>query len=414
MASKVQKYWFLLFAVFSGMISPSDAGTNFRVLNGIDVLLEQNFKPLAGKRIGLVTNHTGRSVDGRRTVDLFHESAECRLVAVFSPEHGIRGAQDSDVPSSVDESTGIPIYSLYGRTERPEAEVLKRLDALVFDVQDIGARFYTYITTMAYCMEEAARADIPFYVLDRPNPLGGVHVEGPMLDADKTSFTGYMPLPVRHGMTVGELARFFNTGKSIGAELHVIKMKGWQRDYYYWDTGQVWINPSPNIRSMTEALLYPGICLLEATNVSVGRGTDSPFEIVGAPWIDPDLFYDSLRDAGLPGVQFVPVFFTPQSGPNKQSLCGGLRFLISDIERFQPVLLGLTLISVLHEMYPREFDIDGVNKLLGNEAALRMLKQRRPPAEAMMGNSADFQIFLSQRRNALIYDRAPNVKEGRQ
>jgi uncharacterized protein YbbC (DUF1343 family) len=292
--------------------------------------------------------------------------------------------------------------------------MLKEIDALVFDIQDIGARFYTYITTMAYCMEEAAKANIPFYVLDRPNPVGGLRVEGPMLDADKASFVGYMPLPVRHGMTVGELARYFNAEKRMGVQLQVIKMQGWLRSYYFWDTGQIWVDPSPNIRNVLEAILYPGVCLLEGTNVSVGRGTDKPFELVGAPWIEPRRLAASLRAAQVPGVRFVPVFFTPNAGRNQGTRCGGVSLLITDLQKLNSVFLGLTLISVLHKLYPEEFDIDTVMELLGNAEAMRRLKAGKPPAEALQTDSPDFQKFLAERRKALIYDVAPRRKEGRQ
>jgi uncharacterized protein YbbC (DUF1343 family) len=408
MSPVIKKHASLLLMAHIVGFSFSCTDARYRVLNGIDVLVEQNFKALAGKRIGLVTNQTGRSSSGASTIDLFHKAEACKLTALFSPEHGIRGARDGIVRSSVDESTGITIHSLYGENRRPTAEMLKNIDALVFDIQDIGARFYTYITTMAYCMEEAAKAGIPFYVLDRPNPLGGTRVEGPMLDADRTSFTGYMPLPVRHGMTVGELARYFNEAKNIGANLHIVEMKGWRRSYYFWDTGQIWIDPSPNMRSMAEALLYPGVCLLEGTNVSVGRGTDRPFEMVGAPWIKPRVFSASLLETGIPGVRFIPVFFTPESGTNREVLCGGVNLLITDIEEFNPVLLGFTLISILYKLYPDEFDIDGVMELLGNAEAIKKLKEGRPPVEAMGRESADLRKFMSQRRKALIYDKAPN------
>jgi uncharacterized protein YbbC (DUF1343 family) len=384
-----------------------------KVLNGIDVLREQSFAPLAGRRVGLITNHTGLAADGTTTIDLLYQSQVCELVALFSPEHGIRGTMNGDVRSSVDEPTGLPVYSLYGNTRKPTTEMLQKIDALVFDLQDIGARFYTYITTMAYCMEAAAKADIPFYVLDRPNPLGGIRVEGPMLDADQISFIGYMPLPVLHGMTVGELARYFNEEKGIGAKLHVIEMQGWLRSYYFWDTGQLWVDPSPNMRNMSEALLYPGICLLERTNVSVGRGTDRPFEVVGAPWIEPRRLAASLRAAQTPGVQFVPLFFTPLSGANQGIRCGGVSLVITSVERFDPVLLGVTFASILHKLYPKEFEIDHVMDLLGNAAAMKRLKAGQAPVEVVRKNDADFQNFLSKRRKALIYDIAPTGKEGR-
>lgn len=384
------------------------------VLNGIDVLREQNFELLAGKRVGLITNHTGISADGISTIDLLYRSNVCKLVALFSPEHGIRGTVDAKVKSSVDGRTGLPVYSLYADTKRPLPEMLKNLDALVFDIQDIGARFYTYCTTMAYSMEEAAKAGIPFYVLDRPNPIGGAIVEGPMLNADKISFTGYMPLPVRHGMTAGEMARYFNMENGIGAKLHVVEMKHWMRSYYFWDTGQVWIDPSPNMRSMTAAVLYPGICLLERTNVSVGRGTDRPFEILGAPWIEPRRFGAALRAAQVPGIRFVPIFFTPDSGRNKGTKCGGVSLVITDIEKFRSVYLGLALISILHKLYPEEFEIDNVIDLLGNEDAMRRIKAGQSPDEVIRAGETELEKFMVKRRKALIYDRVPKHEKGRQ
>ncbi len=375
------------------------------VLNGIDVLRRQNFSPLAGKQVGLVTNHTGLAGDGTSTIDLLHKSSVCKLVALFSPEHGIRGTAEQGVSSSVDEATGVPVYSLYGETLRPRPETLRGLDALVYDIQDVGVRFYTYSTTMAYCMEEAAKAGIPFYVLDRPNPVTGLIVEGPMLDPDKTSFVGYMPLPIRHGMTLGELARFINTEKRLGADLHVIEMEGWHRDYYFSDTGQVWVNPSPNMRSLLEAIFYPGVCLLEGTNVSVGRGTDTPFERIGAPWIEPRALAAALKAARLPGVDFVPVFFTPTASTNQGQRCGGVDLLLTDRKSFQSVLTGITLISVLHNLYPDKFQIDKTIRLLGNQQALEALKRGETPAKVMNAAAPAVRDFLSRRQKALIYPR---------
>jgi len=395
-----------------GVVMPARADQAPKVLNGIDVLRQQDFEPLSGKRVGLITNHTGLASDGTSTIDLLFHSRVCKLVALFSPEHGIRGNLDSAVRSSVDESTGLPVYSLYGETRRPTPEMLKDVDALVFDIQDIGARFYTYTTTMAYCMEEAARAGIPFYVLDRPNPVGGTRVEGPMLDRDKTSFVGYAPLPVRHGMTVGELARYFNAEQKLGADLHVIRMKGWLRPYYFWDTGQLWTDPSPNIRSALEAVLYPGVCLLEGTNVSVGRGTDRPFELLGAPWIEPRRLAAALRRANVPGAAFVPVCFTPRAHPYEGVRCGGVELVVTDPSRFPSVLLGLTLVSVLHRMYPADFAMGNVMELLGNAEAMRGLKAGKPPQEILRAGGSELQKFMVQRGKALIYDSASGGVHG--
>jgi len=378
-----------------------------RVLNGIDVLRKQNFAPLAGKRVGLVTNHTGLAADGISTIDLLFRSGVCKLAALFSPEHGIRGVEDAKVTTGVDQATGLPVYSLYGETLRPRPEMLRDIDILMFDIQDVGARFYTYSTTMAYCLEEAARARIPFYVLDRPNPIDGLAVEGPMLDPDKTSFVGYMPLPVRHGMTLGELARFFNAEKGLGADLHVISMEGWRRGFLFSETGQLWVNPSPNMRSLLQAIFYPGVCLLEATNVSVGRGTEKPFEQIGAPWIEPRRLAAVLQAARVPGVEFVPVNFTPAASVHRGLPCGGVNLVLTDRSRFQSVLAGLTLISALHRLYPGKFEIDKVIRLLGNQQALDALKRGEPPADILRAadRGAPMRAFLSGRQKALLYER---------
>jgi uncharacterized protein YbbC (DUF1343 family) len=402
---RVGRAFLVLLLLVAAMIAAPTlvADTLPGVLNGIDVLRQQKFARLAGKRVGLVTNHTGVAADGTSTIDILFKSGVCKLVALFSPEHGIRGTMESNVSSSVDEETGLPIHSLYGDTRRPTAESLKGIEALVYDIQDIGARFYTYATTLAYCLEEAAKAKVPIYVLDRPNPIGGVAVEGPMLDADKTSFIGYMPLPVRHGMTLGELARYFNVEKGIKADLHVISMTGWHRDYYFDDTGQVWANPSPNMRSLQAAFFYPGVCLLEATNVSVGRGTDRPFEVIGAPWIEPRRLAAELNASRLPGVKFIPLFFTPTASTHQGSLCSGVNLVLTDRDRFNSVHTGMTLISVLYKLYREKFDIDRVLRLLGNEKALGALKAGQPPTTILRDAQPEMAHFLSRRDKALIY-----------
>jgi uncharacterized protein YbbC (DUF1343 family) len=275
-----------------------------RTMTGIDVLEQENFAPLRGKRIGLITNQTGVDSQGHRTIDVLKSAPGIKLVALFSPEHGIAGRADSSVSNTTDAATGLAVYSLYGATRRPTPEMLANLDALVFDIQDAGVRFYTFTTTMAYCMEEAAKAHVAFYVLDRPNPLGGDIIEGPMLDPDKTSFTAYFPMPVRYAMTMGELAKMFNAENKIGANLDVIALKNWKRSEPYNQAGLPWISPSPNLRSLTEAFLYPGIEILQAGGVSVGRGTDTPFELLGAPWIDGDKLAAELTRRKIPGVDF--------------------------------------------------------------------------------------------------------------
>jgi len=403
----------LIMVLLGAVVSPLAGRSAPKVLNGIDVLQRQNFAPLAGKRVGLITNHTGLAQDGTPTIDLIYGFPACKLVALFSPEHGIRGTMDSNVDSSTDDKTGIPVYSLYGDTKRPTAQMLAGIDVLVYDIQDIGARFYTYITTLGYCLEEAAKAGIPIFVLDRPNPIGGQLVEGPMLDPDKTSFVGYMPLPVRHGMTIGELARYFNDQNKIGAELHVVEMEGWTRSYYFWDTGQLWVNPSPNMRSMVAAVFYPGVCLLEATNISVGRGTEKPFEILGAPWIEPRKWAEALQSLRLPGVDFVPLYFTPNASVHQGIRCGGVNLILTDVSSFQSVTVGMALVSTLNKLYPEKFEIDKVLRLLGNEKALQALKAGRSAETVSKQEMRALNNFLDKRRKALIYNMAPALKEGK-
>jgi len=289
----------------SGRAAANTVG-DAQVLTGIDVLERDGFKPLAGLRIGLVTNQTGRDRAGRSTIDLLFKAPGVKLIALFSPEHGIRGLADEKVSDTKDEQTGLPIFSLYGESRRPKAEQLKDIDALVYDIQDVGARFYTYITTLGYVLEEAGKAKLPVFVLDRPNPINGIDVEGPIADADKLSFTAYHRLPVRHGLTIGELARLYNDERHLNTDLRVIKMEGWRRAMWFDATGLVWINLSPNMRSLTEAALYPGIGLLETTNLSVGRGTDTPFEVLGAPWLDGPKLASYLNAKRIAGVRFIP------------------------------------------------------------------------------------------------------------
>src|SRR5574340_2887 len=289
-----------------------DVRRNGHTSNGLDVLAAQQFKPLAGKRIGLITNHTGIDREGRRNIDMMRQ-AGVDIAAIFSPEHGFLGVEDRQgIGDTTDPATGIKVYSLYGETRRPTPEMLQGIGALVFDIQDIGVRFYTYETTMAYAMEAAAKAGIPYYVLDRPNPITGTHVEGPILDRDKLSFVGYFPLPLRHGMTIGELAQLFNGENRIGADLHVVPMTDWQRGDWFDFTDLPWVNPSPNMRSLNAALLYPGVALLEySKNYSVGRGTDAPFEHVGAEFIRGRELADTLNTRMIPGVRVYATRFTP-------------------------------------------------------------------------------------------------------
>ncbi len=375
-----------------------------KVLNGIDVLERDGFKQLAGMKIGLVTNHTGRSRDGRQTIDVLNKAKDVQLVALFSPEHGIRGLADEKVSDSKDEATGLPIYSLYGETRRPSADQLKDIDALVFDIQDIGTRYYTYISTLGYVMEAAAKARKPVFVLDRPNPIGGVEIEGPIADADKFSFTAYYALPVRHGLTTGELAQFFNKQKAIGCDLRVIKMEGWRRSMWFDATMQTWVNPSPNMRSLTQATLYPGVGLLETTNVSVGRGTDTPFEVVGAPWMNGPAIAEYLNQRKIPGVRFVPVRFKPKASVFKDEECSGFNLLVTDRSKLRPVSMGIELAVALRRLHPAEWKVDSYLRLLVNADTLERVKRSEAPEEIVRSWNEKLEEFRKARAGVLLYD----------
>ena len=377
---------------------------NTQVLTGIDVLARDGFKQLAGMRVGLVTNQTGRDRAGRSTIDVLKAAPNVKLVALFSPEHGIRGAADEKVSDSKDEQTGLPIYSLYGETRRPKPEQLKDLDALVFDIQDIGARFYTYISTLGNVMEEAAKVKVPVIVLDRPNPIGGVEVEGPMADADKFSFIAYHALPVRHGMTIGELAKLFNQERNVGCDLRVVEMVGWRRAMWLDETNLLWVNPSPNMRSLAEATLYPGIGLLETTNVSVGRGTDTPFELLGAPWIDGQQFASHLNSQRIAGVRFVPLRFTPRSSVYKGEDCGGVNMIVTDRVKFRAVQTGLEIAVALRKLYPTQWKADDIMRLLVNADTLERLKRGESASEISRSWNGRLEEFRKARARVLIYD----------
>jgi len=385
-------------AMADGINSPAT-----QVLTGIDVLARDNFKQLAGLRIGLVTNQTGRDRSGRSTIDVLHKAPNVKLVALFSPEHGIRGLADEKVSDSKDEQTGLPIYSLYGETRRPKPEQLKDLDALVFDIQDIGTRFYTYMSTLGYVMEEAPKAKLPVFVLDRPNPIGGLEVEGPIADADKLSMIAYHRIPVRHGMTIGELAKLFNKERNLDCDLRVIEMTGWRRAMWLDETNLLWVNPSPNMRSLNEATLYPGIGLLETTNVSVGRGTDTPFELVGAPWLDGQQLASYLNSQRIAGVRFVPVRFTPGTSVFQGEECSGINIIITDRDRFRPVTSGLEIAVALHKLYPSQWKIDSYLRLLANADALERLKRGDSASDIVRSWSDSLAAFRKAREGVLIY-----------
>jgi len=378
---------------------------NGKVETGVDVLKAEKFAPLAGLRVGLITNHTGRDAEGRRTIDLLRRAPRVRLVAIFSPEHGLSGtaAEGAPVASTKDPRTGLPVYSLYGRTRRPTARMLRRVDALVFDIQDAGVRFYTYITTLAYAMEAAAKKGIPIFVLDRPNPLNGIAVEGPMLERDLLSFVGYFPMAVRHGMTVGELAQMFNSENQIGATLHVIKMRGWERSDWFDETGLQWVQPSPNLRTLTGAVLYPGVAMIEGANVSVGRGTDAPFELVGAPWADAKRLATHLNARHIQGIRFLPVEFRPRTGPYMRQRCHGIQIHLVDRQALDSSELGVELAAALYRLYPEQFRIDRILPLVGARWILEAIRQGQDPRWIVYRWQASLEQFRKLRAKYLLY-----------
>jgi uncharacterized protein YbbC (DUF1343 family)/CubicO group peptidase (beta-lactamase class C family) len=389
---------------FESQIPAVPAPPAVPVLAGIDVLRAENFAPLKGLRVGLLTNHTGRARDGAATIDLLAAAPDVKLTALFSPEHGIRGILDESVPSSRDEKTGLPINSLYGDTRRPTAAMLSGLDAIVIDLQDIGTRFYTYMTSMAYVLEEAAARKIKVFVLDRPNPIGGVQIEGPTLDPAAVGFTGYFPqMPIRHSLTLGELGRLFNGEKKIGADVTVIAVKGWRRDAWFDDTGLGWVNPSPNMRTLYAATMYPGIGAFESANLSVGRGTDTPFEHLGAPWIDGSKLADALNARQIPGVRFYPERFTPTASKFANTECQGVFIVITDRNALRPVRVGVEIAAALLKLFPGKFEIDSAARLFGSVAGLTRLKAGDDPAAIAASWAAGESRWRLMRAKYLLY-----------
>lgn len=369
--------------------------------NGIDHLETERYAPLRGMRVGLITNHTGLDRNWNPTIDSLRSAPGVTVVALFSPEHGIRGTVDAKVNDSLDPVSGLPVYSLYADTRKPKPEQLAGLDALVFDIQDVGARFYTYIATMGLAMEAAAAAHVKFIVLDRVNPIGGVRVEGPLLHGEE-SFIAWHSLPVRHGMTVGELARMFNDERHIGADLSVIPLQRWRRALWMDEAGLPWINTSPNIRSLTEATFYPGIGIIE-TAVSVGRGTETPFELAGAPYVDGATLARELTAMSLPGIRFEAAEFTPSSSIFAGKRCGGVHLIITDRNALRPVMTGVAIALVLHRLYPSEFALDKVGPLLKDPATLEAIRAGKPLSEIAAMWRADESAFEARRAKYLLY-----------
>jgi uncharacterized protein YbbC (DUF1343 family)/CubicO group peptidase (beta-lactamase class C family) len=349
------------------------------VIPGIDVLERRQFAQLRGMNIGVLTNRTGRDLAGRRTIDVLAHAPDIHLIAIFSPEHGLNDDREGKIASGMDAATGLPVYSLYGAGRRPDASMLAGLDAIVVDLQDAGARFYTYPTTVAYLMEEAAKRQIKVVILDRPNPIAAAGASGPVLEPDFESFTGYFALPVEHGMTLGELATMFNAEKQIGADLTVVPMQSYVPNSWYDETGLSWVNPSPNLRSTTEAILYPGLGLLEGTNLTVGRGTDTPFEILGAPWIDASQLAEYLNARSIPGARFEATQFTPTGDRYAGQLCGGIRIHLTDRNALDAPLLGIEIASALHLLYPADWTMAAMRGALGSQASFDALQNNADP-----------------------------------
>lgn len=371
-------------------------------LNGIDVLKKDNFAALHGLAVGLITNHTGRDKNGQSTIDLLHQAPRVKLTALFSPEHGIRGTFDHSVPDGIDPKTGLPIFSLYGKNRQPIPKQLQNLDALVFDIQDIGCRFYTYISTMGLAMEAAANAGLKFIVLDRVNPISGNRIEGPVAGG-KTSFIAHHPIPIRHGMTAGELAKLFAVEKQLRLDLQIIPLENWQRDAWLDQTSLPWTNPSPNMRSLAAAALYPGIGLLEMTALSVGRGTPTPFEVIGAPYIDNAKLAAELNQSNFPGIQIQPVQYTPNRSVFAQETCQGIRLTIASRKQFQPIDLGISIAKILHRDYPQHFDLSKVNRLLRSPQTIQAIRKNQPLATIKSLWAAELHSFRQRRAPHLLY-----------
>ena len=377
------------------------------MIPGIEVLLSEQLTLIRGKRVGLITNHSGVDRKLRHDIDLLASAPGVKLTALFSPEHGIRGAAQAGekVRSAIDAKTGVPIHSLYGETRRPTAEMLKDVDVLLYDIQDIGSRFYTYISTLGECMQAAAERKIPLIVLDRPNPLGGEIIEGPVLDLTFRSFVGAFAIPVRYGLTPGELAGWIKTNLKLDLELSVVKMKHWTRAQWYEETNLIWVPPSPNIPTMASAIVYPGMCLIEGTNLSEGRGTTTPFEIVGAPWIDGIKLAERLNALALPGVLFRPVAFTPTLSKFSGETCQGVQLHVADRKSFRPLPTALAIIEDIRRNYPEQFQFKSshFDRLAGTDTVRKAMERNQPAAEIVSTWQKDLKEFEIARKKFLLY-----------
>jgi uncharacterized protein YbbC (DUF1343 family) len=390
-------------APLQAVTSVAHAAPNAAVMTGIDVLEHDYFRPLTGKRVALLTNQTGRDAAGRRTIDVLAGAAGVYLTALFSPEHGLGADREGRIPSTTEPITGLPVYSLYDKDLHPSPAALSKFDTLVIDLQDVGVRFYTYATTMAYAMQAAAQANIPVLILDRPDPITATIVEGPVLEAQRRSFTGYFPMPVQHGMTFGELATMFNTEAGIGAKLSVVAMQAYRRGMWFDETGLSWIAPSPNLHSLAEAILYPGVGLLESANLSVGRGTANPFELVGAPWIDGKALARTLNERHIPGVRFENADFTPSDDRYARLLCHGVRISVTDRNVFRAPELGIELAAAIYRLYPAQFRLKDTLSMIGSRPTLDAIAEGLDPRGIVALWQDEIESFKLLRSKYLLY-----------
>ena len=375
-----------------------------KVKLGIDVLAENNFSIIKNKKVGLIINHTSINSNWRSTIEIIAESNVCELVAIFTPEHGFDGKLDEYINYGDSLIYNVPVYSLYGETLRPEKRMIRNIDYLIFDILDIGTRFYTYIGTMKYCMEVANENNIGFIVLDRPNPINGIDISGPMLKKINVfGLAGVHNLPIRHGMTPGELALLFKADEKMQLNFNIIKMEGWKREMWFDETELPWLNPSPNIRNMNQASLYPGLGLFERLNVANKRGLPSPFEMIGAPWINAYDFVNSLNKYNLPGVNFTPIKFFPEEHKYSNELCEGIYITITDREKLEPVKLGFIIIITLYKMYPQEFDIDKLWHITRSKALIDLIKNDSSITELIESWQNNLDMFIKKRSKYLFY-----------
>jgi len=388
------------------------------VLTGADLLFSDHFDLVKGKRLGVVTNHSALLINKVHLIDSLFNSKDVKLTALFGPEHGIRGdAPDGNtIKHGKDAKTGIPVYSLYGEIRKPTEEMLKDIDILIFDIQDVGARFYTYISTLFYTLQAAAENNIPVIVLDRPNPITGNKIDGPIRKDELTSFVGIAPIPIMHGLTIGELAIMFNEsgllGKNLKAELKTVNMKNWKRSYYFDILNLNWVKPSPNIPDVETTIVYPGTCLIEGTNVSEGRGTQSPFLTIGAPYINSEQLIAELNKMGIDGVTLAPVEFTPVDIKNMASkpkyegvLCHGINIKVVNREKFEPVKFGVKLVSAIHSLFPQEFKFSDsrFDRLSGDKKIRESILAERAPADIISDWQTELANFIENRKQYLLY-----------